>query len=141
VLEVEPHIIEDYVRTGKLKIVYRHLLQLGAGSELLAEASECAADQQKFWAMREEIYRRLDQFYSDTRAAVERTATAIGLDTGQFSSCLDNATHRAMVQADFAAAEAEGVRSRPVFKIGDQLIVGSRPLDFFQRAIDSALGS
>jgi protein-disulfide isomerase len=141
VLEVEPQIIEAYVRTGKLTIVYRHLIQLGEGSELLAEASECAADQSRFWAMREEIYRRLDQFYSDTRAAVERTAAYLGLDAMQFGTCLDSATYREAVRADAAAAEAEGVRSRPVFKLGDQLIIGSRPFAFFQQTIDSALGS
>lgn len=139
-LEVEPQIIEAYVRTGKLKIVYRHLLQLGAESELLAEASECAADQGKFWAMREELYRRLDQFYTNARAAIERTATDLDLDAAQLGTCLDSATHRDAVRADFAAAEAEGIRNRPVFKIGEQLLVGSRPFEVFQKAIDGALG-
>lgn len=140
-LEVEPQIIETYVRGGKLKIVYRHLLQLGAESELLAEASECAADQGKFWEMREELYRRLDQLYNNTRAAIELTAADLDLDAATLGTCLDNGTHRDAVRADFAAAQAEGVRNRPVFKIGEQLLVGSRPFEVFQKAIDGALGS
>jgi protein-disulfide isomerase len=37
-------------------------------------------------------------------------------------------------------AQAEGVRSRPVFRVGDQTIIGAQPFAVFQELIDRALG-
>ncbi len=51
--------------------------------------------------------------------------------------------HLAAVQADYSAAQAEGVRSRPVFDIepGGQRVIGAQPFASFQRLIDAALNS
>lgn len=139
-LEIEPQLIERYIRTGQVRLVVRHLLQLGEKSLVLAEASECAADQDRFWEMRSALYRRLDQLYVDTRANIERTAADLGLDLVVFNACLDQQTHREAVRADFAAAENEGVRSRPVFQIGERVLVGSRSFAAFEEAFEAAAG-
>lgn len=139
-LETEPQLIEQYIATGKVKFVYRHLQQLGPGSELLSEASECAADQGRFWELREAIYARYSALYDDPRAEVEAAAGELGLDVAALGACLDAGTHEGAVRADAAAALAEGVRSRPVFRVGDQTIIGAQPLPVFQAILDRALG-
>lgn len=140
VLETEPPIVEAYVRPGKVRLMYRHLTQLGERSELLAEAAECAADQERFWEMRLAIYRRYNQLYTETLAGIEAAAAEAGVDVAALRACLESETHRERVRAAAAAALAEGVRSRPVFVIGDRRIIGAQPFSVFRAALDRALG-
>lgn len=140
-LDTEPEIIERYVRAGQVKLVYRHLQQLGPSSELLSEASECAADQGQFWEMRRALYARQGQLYNNTAAGIAQVAADEGLDAEQITSCLTAHTHQAAVQADFAAATAEGVRSRPVFRVGDTTLVGAQRFAVFQQLLDEALSN
>lgn len=135
---VEPDIIQNYVQPGNVKLVYRHLAQIGPDSFIIAEASECAADQDRFWEMRVAIYDRLQAFYTeDVRTELITLATHLGLDQTLFEGCLDAQTHQAMVEADFAAATADGVRSRPVFDIGTERLVGTLPYNSFQEVLDA----
>lgn len=138
-METEPQIIDAYIKTGKVRFVYRHLHQLGDQSELLSEVSECAADQGQFWAMRRALYSRNSELYADARAAAEAAAAELGLDLEALGTCLDAHTHREQVLADEAASTAEGIRSRPVFKIGDVTLVGAQPFTVFQQQLDAAL--
>lgn len=137
-LDTEPQIIDDYVRPGKVRLIYRHLLQLGAGSELTAEASECAAEQAGFWEMRHQLYAAQDEVFSDARTASLAVAAAVGLDPAQIGACLDASTYEAAVRADFAAATAAGIRSRPVFTIGDETLIGAQHYSIFQQRLDAA---
>ncbi|OAN46319.1 disulfide bond formation protein DsbA [Chloroflexus islandicus] len=137
-LDVEPRLIEEFVVPGQAKIVYRHLLQLGERSELLAEASECAADHGKFWELRRELYARYNQLYFNTRETVIDLAAGLGIPRDAFTACLDAHTYRAQVQADYAAAMAEGVYARPVFRIGNETMVGSQRLEAFAQVIERA---
>lgn len=139
-LETEPRIVHEYVQPGKVRLVYRHLLQLGERSELLAEAAECAADQGRFWEMRQAIYSRYNQLYSETLAGVEAAATEAGVDVETLRACLAAGTHEAAVRADYQAAVAEGVRSRPVFLIGERRIIGAQPFKVFQELLDQTSG-
>lgn len=140
-LETEPRIVREYVQSGKARLIYRHLLQLGERSELLAEAAECAADQGRFWEMRRAIYRRYNQLYTETQAGVEAAAAEAGVDVEALRACLAAGTHEAAVRADYEAAIAEGIRSRPVFVIGERRIVGAQPFNLFQELLDDASGA
>lgn len=138
-LETEPEIIEQYVRNGKVRLIYRHLQQIGPTSELLSEASECAADQGRFWEARRGLYGALGQAYGDPQGAIQTAAAEAGLDGAALQACVDAGTHEALVRADYEAAIAEGIRNRPVFRIGDQQLIGAQPLGAFQRLLDQAL--
>lgn len=140
-METEPKIYEAYIATGKVRLVYRHLLQLGEGSLRAAEASECAGDQGKFWEMRRAIYAGQSDLYSSSSAEAALTVFAkdIGLDPGEYNACMVAQTHRAAVEADYRAATEAGVRSRPVFEINGERLIGARPYEDFERAIEAAL--
>jgi protein-disulfide isomerase len=138
--ETEPKIIETYVASGKARIVYRHLLQLGEESLRAAEAAECAGDQGKFWEMRDAIYRNQVALYTtgDFDAALAYLAQTIDLDLNEYRVCMQSRTHRTRIEADFRAAQEAGVRSRPVFDINGRRLVGARPFDEFQGIIDAS---
>jgi protein-disulfide isomerase len=136
VLEVEPQIIRDFVRDGRVKIVYRHLVQIGEPSLVAGEASECAGEQGQLWEMREALYAAQNDVAGDARDVVARIADGLGLDDNAFAACMDDARYREAVQADHDAATAAGVRSRPVFDINGTTIIGSRPYEVFRAALE-----
>ena len=140
-METEPKIVETYIATSKVKLVYRHLLQLGEGSVRTAEASECAADQGAFWPMRDMLYARQDEVYgaADLDTTLATFASDLNLDTTAFSDCMRTNRHLEAVQADYQAAQAAGVRFRPSFDIGGDRLTGALPFGDFQQRIDAAL--
>src|ERR687885_2202106 len=94
-----PQRIARYIKTGRARLVYRHLLQLGDGSRVLTEASECAGAQGKFWPFRELIYWNQDQLGDGTYVGLLRPLEeAVGLDRAAFQRCMD--THRFQQQVD-----------------------------------------
>ena len=136
-METEPLIVEQYVRTGKAHLVYRHLLQLGAGSLALAEASECAGAQGKFWEMRELIYREQNRLFGATgAAAIQPLAAAIGLDEAEWGQCMDEHRFEQQSKDDHEAARREGVTSRPVMDIDCTHIIGAQGFAAFQKVLD-----
>ena len=141
VVETEPKIVKTYIETGKVKLIYRHLLQLGEGSVRTAEASECAADQGTFWPMHDTLYARQDAVYAtaDLDATLTGFAKDLGMDTSAFADCMDSHKQLAAVQADYEAAQRAGVRFRPSFDIDGQRLTGALPFSLFQQRIDAAL--
>ncbi len=137
-VETEAQLIEQYVTPGRARLIYRHLLQLGAGSLALAEASECAGAQGKFWEMRELIYRHQAHLArSAGPQAVQPLVTALDLDARRFTHCLEQHQFRQQVEADFAAAQRVGIVSRPVLDVNGMRIVGAQPLAQYQRVLDA----
>lgn len=140
-METEPQIVSTYVATGKVKLVYRHLLQLGPDSVRTAEASECAGDQGQFWPMHGMLYQRQDEVFNAANldATLLGFAQDLGLDGETFADCLATNKQLEKVQADYRAAQAAGIRSRPVFDINGRQIIGAQPFTVFQAAIEEAL--
>jgi protein-disulfide isomerase len=140
-VEIEPKIVESYITTGKVKLVFHHLLQLGPGSVRTAEAAECAADQGKFWPMHDMLYVRQDEVFrtSDLDSTLVGFGRDLGLDTVAFADCLQSHMHLAAVQAADQAAQAAGVRFRPTIDINGVRLTGALPFATYQKAIDAAL--
>lgn len=139
-METEPQIIQDYIASGKVKLIYRHLLQLGDGSVRTAEASECAADQGKFWPMHNALYARQREVYSgDLDATLAGFAKDLQLDTQAFGECMSTNKQLKFVQDDYEAAKRAGVQFRPVFDINGTRITGAQPFTVFKQQIDAAL--
>lgn len=140
-METEPQIIDTYVVPGDVKLVYRHLLQLGDLTERAAIASECAAEQGQFWKFRTALYRLQQTLYGT--GALDTILTDIAADTGLdrdlFITCLANDTYVEAVRSDFAAARREGVQSRPVFDINGQRLVGAQSIDVFTQIMEEEL--
>src|ERR687885_26180 len=108
-----PQRIARYITTGRARLVYRHLLQLGDGARVLAEASECTGAQGNFWPFRALLYWNQDQLGDGTDVGLLRPLEAVGPHRAAFQQCM--ATHRVQqqVDADYAATQREGVVSPP----------------------------
>ena len=133
--------LTEYIASGKVKLIYRHLLQLGDASVATAEASECAADQGQFWPMHDALYARQREVYGASDLGITLTGFAkdLGLDTSTFNSCMQQHTHLQFVQDDYTASKRDGVQFRPVFDINGTRITGAQGFNVFQQQIDAAL--
>jgi protein-disulfide isomerase/rhodanese-related sulfurtransferase len=102
----------------------------------MAEASECAADQGKFWEAVETIYAHQDDLSEDR---LKRDAADIGLDMGKFNQCMESGADAARVERDREDGKALGVVGTPTIFVGHQVLSGVPDLEDFSRAIDQEL--
>lgn len=147
--EAEKQIIENYVKTGKVKFVFKHYAFLGDKSVWASEAAECANEQGKFWEYHNWLYDNqasesdLD-YYS--KANLVKYAGKVGLDVNKFSSCLNSDKYLERVKADYDQGQAAGVTGTPTTFINGQLVINSRgqsagasPFSVFQTVIENEL--
>ncbi len=117
---------------SRIRFVFRQFPLTGVHpqAEKAAEASECAANQGKFWQAEKLFYQKQSDLSVN---ALESYAAQLGLDTKQFDECLSSGSMAARVQQDAADGKALGVRGTPTFFVGRQMIVGPpNPAQFFQ---------
>jgi protein-disulfide isomerase len=148
-IDTLPHIIGDYVSTGKVRYVLRnfpledaHPLALKA-----AAAAACAGEQGKYWEAH-------DRFFK-TRALTPEDlighAKTLNLDRQRFQQCLASSRIATKIQADKSAGEQLGVTGTPSFFFGYtdanepmnieavDFIAGAQPFAVFKELIDGLL--
>lgn len=128
---------EQYIKTGKVKFVYRDFpLSFHPNAQKAAEASECAGEQDKFWEMHDQLF---ESGVSGGVSSFKQFAADIGLDTDDFNTCLDSGAMASEVQKDMRDGTAAGIRGTPGFVVNGQLISGAQPFSVFQQIIDAEL--
>lgn len=138
---MKPALFREYVDTGKVKFGYKHMAILGQESVWAAEASECAADQGKFWEYHDLVFDRQagenqGAFNKDKLLAM---AQELKLDMARFEPCLKNDQTQDRVQADTQEGQQVGVRGTPTFFVNGRAVVGAVPLQEFRPIIEQAL--
>lgn len=126
-----------------MRLGYWHVAFLGEESQWAAEASECAADQDKFWEYHDKLFASQNgenqgAFNKDN---LKQFAADINLDTSAFNECLDSGKYTQAVQEQTGVANQLGVRSTPAFIINGVPVLGAQPFEAFQQVIEEALAS
>jgi protein-disulfide isomerase len=116
----------QYIDTGKVRVVYRHLAQIGPESELAAQATECANDQGKFWPYADYLFTHQggENAGAFSRNNLKQFAGSVGLDSQQFATCLDSGKYSDLVKQQTQDAKNRGVRATPSFFINGQFVEG-----------------
>jgi len=140
--QVEQPLIADYVNTGKARFIFRSFAFLGSQSTWASEASECAAEQGKYWEYYNWLFGNQApesdlNYYS--KANLIKYAGTVGLNTTQFASCLNSDKYAKRVADDLASGKAAGVTGTPTTFINGQKTVGAQPYETFKSAIDALL--
>jgi len=140
VLGTEPELKQSYVKTGQVKLVFNPMLDHGDYSLQAHQAAECAAEQGRFWAMHDLIFEQQGQLWgSNIQATLKGMAAEIGLDAGQFNTCLDEQRYAQLVQNQDQRRRDLGIRTRPTFDVNGQLVVGAQRFGAFQSVIEPML--
>lgn len=116
--------------------VYRDFAILGPESVNAAIASECADDQEQFWAYHDLLFANQSDL---NRATYINLAGELNLDLETFTGCIDNETHLEEVQADSSTVQQLGSTGTPTFFINGRFVSGAQPFAVFARIIEEEL--
>ncbi|HUI93389.1 MAG TPA: DsbA family protein [Chitinivibrionales bacterium] len=121
------------MKEADVRWVYRHFpLKSHSLAPKAAEASECAADQKKFWEYSDALFNTKTELTDETFIFA---AGQIGLDVPAFEKCLSNGTHRAVVDAHLKDGKKMKVDGTPTLFINGKRYDGYVPLDALRKLI------
>ncbi len=136
--ETLPRIEEKYIRTGKVRFVYRHLAILGAASVQAAIAAECAHEQGRFWPYHDKLFASAGPL-AFTARNLKRYAEELRLDMAKFNTCLDTEQPREKVERETMVGRAIGMTGTPGFLINRERLIGAYPYEAFEEIIEGIL--
>mgnify|MGYP006088905855 CR=1 FL=1 len=101
----------------KVQFAYRHFpLPFHKQASTLAEAVECAREQNKFWELQSVIYQIQEAFEASD---VLRAASEAGISNmDDFKSCMDKGKYRDRIANDLKDGAQMGIQGTPTFIIG-----------------------
>ena len=142
----EQKILENYVDTGKVKIIFKDLTIIGPDSITAAHAAHCADDQGLFWEYHDTLYNNWNGENNGWASSENqlRMAQDVGLNIDEFTDCMLNEIHTQIISASNADARTLGLTGTPAFFVigsNNQVtkIPGAQPFDVFQKIFDSEL--
>ena len=140
--DVEPRLINQYVRQGKLRMTYHDFAFLGQESLDAAVAARCAGDQGQFWHYMQYVYanQRGENLGQFSRAFLDSVARELGLDMNAFSSCLADSKAKQAVADETNQGGAIPVSSTPTLIVNGQK-VASLEFGVITKAIDDAIAA
>lgn len=154
-----PSLTDQYIKTGKIKLIYRDFPLTAIGhqyAQKAAEAALCANDQNKFWQMHDKIFGN----QADLSVNNLKKLAADLVSADDFNTCLDSNKYEKAVLDDFDFSASLGVEGTPTFFVGRlpmqvksldkfqsgpndrgdyKVLVGALPFSEFEKAINAVL--
>ena len=133
---------ENYIKTGKVKLVFKDFPLNGPDSLLAAEATYCAQDQGKYWKFHDELYKNWGGERTGwvTRSSLDVFATSVSLDLEEFNKCIDDKKYQKKVISLHEFGKEIGIDATPSFLVfNDEKIIkirGNQPLEVFLKTFD-----
>jgi len=145
--ETWPLIDSEYIKTGKVRLIYRDFPRAISGPSVdTAMAARCAGEQGQYWSMHDRLFSSSRKFSSDQ---IQEQAEDLRLNVRQFSQCVQAERYMESIYRDRMEGGSIGVRGTPHFilflthnpKAGPFLVIpGAFPFDVFQEQIEKLLG-
>ena len=140
-------LIDNYIETGKAKLVFLDLPFLGRDSITAAQASYCAEDQGKYWEYHTMLYTFQDGLPDSGWADRDRLnsfAFSLDMNIDEFNDCMDSSKYKIRVKANYDEAVKNGAQSTPTFILISQdgkteMFAGAQPYSVFAATIESML--
>jgi len=143
----KPPIVDNFIETGKAKLVFVDLAIIGPDSQKAHAGSYCADEQGLYWEYHDFLYANQGHEnggWTNSNNLKSLVSGIDGLDTESFAQCLDSGKYEQRVKDNTNIAKKAGARSTPSFIIigptGDSVsITGAQPYGAFQQAIENML--
>ncbi|MBI5151691.1 MAG: DsbA family protein [Candidatus Pacebacteria bacterium] len=137
-------LVENYVKSGKLRILVRDLpLSFHPNARPGAIAARCAGEQGKYEQMHDTLFGSQQDWSSlagdAAKLKMNEYAKKIGLNTEKFDQCIKEEKYGKDVDADLALANKVGATGTPTFFVNKERIVGALPYIDFSARIDAML--
>ena len=133
---------EEFIKTGKVKVIFIDFPLNGFDSKLASEASYCAQDQGKYWEYHDELYKNWagERTGWITRESLSKFAESLNLSSIQFNKCLDDRKYEEKVNSMYEFGNQIGIDATPSFLVfNDEKIIkirGNQPLEVFLKTFD-----
>ncbi|MBT8335105.1 MAG: DsbA family protein [Gemmatimonadetes bacterium] len=119
---VKPQVDVAFVESGAVKFVFYDfpLTSIHPHAFLAARAGRCADEQGRFWEYHDEIFRNQSAWSfsaAPPSGAFEDYAAQVGLDQGDFRSCLRSDRYADVVTANMQLGQGLGVTGTPTILI------------------------
>jgi protein-disulfide isomerase len=139
---------QDYLHSGKAKLVFRNLPYIAEDSRTAAEGSYCANEQGLFEQYHEAVYDYIANIYDTegqsrefdnilTADVLSGIVSGAGGEKQQFSNCLQETKYANQVDEDLRASEDDGASGTPTFIVAGQKIVGAQPISTFRTLLEA----
>lgn len=121
-----------------VRLVYRQfpLSEIHPLAEKAAEASLCAAEQNRFWELHDLMFETQGKLAEDDLKA---KASLLKLDTAVFDGCLATGKYSKRVMQDQRAGYMLGVSATPAFFVNGRFHAGAVPASDLMKMIDEEL--
>jgi protein-disulfide isomerase len=115
-----PRLIRDYVRTGRVRMVFRNLPIIGPDSERAAQVAASAAQKNRVWNFADVFYANQGTENTGyvTDAFMTKVARAAGVNASAALAQPPSAAAKAELRADATLTSQYGLDSTPSFLIG-----------------------
>ena len=140
-------LIDNYIETGKAKLVFVDLPFLGRDSPKAAHASYCADDQGKYWEYHTILYTFQDgppdSGWAD-RDRLNSFAFSLDMNMDEFNEGMDSSKYKQRVKANYDDAVKNGATQTPTFILVSsdgttKKLGGAQPYSVFAATIESML--
>ena len=142
----EHRLLENYIETGKVKMIFKDFTIIGPDSVNAAHGAHCADDQGKFWQYHDMLYNNWTGENNGWAASdnLLRFAQEIELDIDQWSECMIDKKYSQIITDSSKDARDLGITGTPAFfVIGPDnkitKISGAQPYENFERIFNSEL--
>lgn len=121
----EKNFISEYAETGKVFYRYVNLPSNNTASINAAEASYCAADQNKFFEYKDYLYTYAQAAEGFSLENLIKYANSAGLDTQTFETCMSEDKFDQAYLEDRNYAQSAGINATPTFLVNGQIATAS----------------
>jgi protein-disulfide isomerase len=137
-----PDIKARLIDVGKARLRFRDFPIEGDQSRVAAHAAACASDQDKFWQVKEGLFRRQTDWalHSNPMPVITDIVKAAGLDVNPWNACMQSAKYAGRIQASYNEGAKLGVNATPSFLIGGR-IYSSISSDEIVKLVDSLVAA
>jgi protein-disulfide isomerase len=147
-LQTLPQLVQDYVRSGKVRMEFRSFIVIGDDSITAARAAEAAGRQNRLWNFADVFYYNQGAENSGyvTAQFIHRIEKAAGVDVGKADAYAASGASTAPLGTANTMANRYGVTGTPTILVGKRggelTQVNADPTDVagFKSAIDGVLG-
>jgi len=139
-------IIDNYIETGKVNLVFMDLPFLGRDSITAAQATYCADDQGKYWEYHDTLYNFQEAIDNGWASKDRLVSFAFNLDMNldEFNDCMDSSKYAKRVKANYDESQRFGAEATPTFLIispdgNMKKITSAQPYSVFSQVIEPML--
>lgn len=136
---------KDYIDTNKVYYVFKdYPLPTHPQAPKAAESANCAAEQNKFWAMHDTLFKNQSQWSGQSNAIeiFKKFAGNLKLDQQKFDQCLDSGKYETYTKNEQSEGLKMGVSGTPTLFINGKKIVGAQDYDtILKTEIETALNT